>query len=268
MKQPKLQPNEPPEEKYSSHNLFLSYKTRNKQARQMDTFTLITSDLLLINIMDKDFPEKPYLKDIELTESNDDASMIHPTASLFVTSLQEASPTNNPAPPMSPERMDTAAVGKPVDPNHFPTQLYKMLDEIDNSQGAAAETVAGRTFVSIVSWQPHGKCFLIHDEDLFSKYVLPKYFCRLKFTSFQRQLHFHGFKRLCKQGMPSVVLCIGGLFGLTNSLFFVMNHRARQRSLLPRPFRKGHARSCHLHREDQEYEGLARSQEEVSGSRT
>jgi hypothetical protein len=95
-------------------------------------------------------------------------------------------------------------VGNAVDPSHFPSQLYKMLEEIDSNSGAAAEQIEGKAFSSLVSWQPHGKCLLIHDEDMFSKHVLTRYFCRLKFTSFQRQLHFHGFKRLCKQGKPSI----------------------------------------------------------------
>jgi len=95
------------------------------------------------------------------------------------------------------------ATAKKVDPNHFPSQLYKMLEEIDSKTGAAGEVeqATGQIFSRIVSWQPHGKCFLIHNEDKFSNVVLPKYFCRLKYTSFQRQLHFHGFSRLCKQGM-------------------------------------------------------------------
>jgi HSF-type DNA-binding len=105
----------------------------------------------------------------------------------------------------SPMLSSTGApiVGKAVDPSQFPTQLYKMLEEIDSNSGAAAEQIEGKAFSSLVSWQPHGKCILIHDENMFSQHVLTKYFCRLKFTSFQRQLHFHGFKRLSKQGKPS-----------------------------------------------------------------
>ena len=105
---------------------------------------------------------------------------------------EEANPTTS-APSLPPP--------KEVDPNHFPTALHRMLNEIDNNEGAAASAAAsGDEFSSIVSWQPHGKCFLIHNEKKFCDSVLPKYFCRLKYTSLQRQLHFHGFKRLCKQG--------------------------------------------------------------------
>lgn len=160
-------------------------------------FALINSDLLLINIMEKDF-EKQSPKEIDTTKKNkeENSTMIHPSTLSNASQLMStgASPT------ASPGSTVASSVGKTVDPNHFPTHLYKMLEEIDNAQGAAAATVEGKTFAQIVSWQPHGKCLLIHDEDMFSKYVLPKYFCRLKFTSFQRQLHFHGFKRLCKQG--------------------------------------------------------------------
>lgn len=174
----------------------------------MDTLTI--SELLLINIqMEKDFPEKPSIKKdiIEPTKSNvkrDTDTMIHPSSSTSPPAFRDVSASNNGSPSTSPGSTVGTLVGKPVDPNHFPTHLYRMLEQIDNSEGHASQIVDGRTFVSICSWQPHGKCFLIHDEDLFSKYVLPKYFCRLKFTSFQRQLHFHGFKRLCKQGMYSI----------------------------------------------------------------
>lgn len=164
----------------------------------MRTFAILATDFFPLDIMDRDFLEKPSLKDIELPKSDQDDAMIHPSASILSPqSLRDSSSPQHNSTSASP--VNTGAA-KAVDPNHFPTHLYKMLEEIDNGEGAAAETVEGKTFASIVSWQPHGKCFLIHDEDKFSKYVLPKYFCRLKFTSFQRQLHFHGFKRLCKQG--------------------------------------------------------------------
>jgi HSF-type DNA-binding len=171
----------------------------------MHTFALLSADFFPLDIMDRDFSEKPSLKDIELTKSNqgNPDNMIHPSSSLIAPqSLRDVSSPKDTSRAASPGN-----AAKVVDPNHFPTHLYKMLEEIDNRAGVAADLVEGKTFVSIVSWQPHGKCFLIHDEDMFSKYVLPKYFCRLKFTSFQRQLHFHGFKRLCKQGESSHCPC-------------------------------------------------------------
>ncbi|CAB9511390.1 transcription factor [Seminavis robusta] len=51
-----------------------------------------------------------------------------------------------------------------------------------------------------IAWQPHGRCFFIHNQEEFSKSILPKWFPRLKYPSFQRQLHKHGFRRLHSQG--------------------------------------------------------------------
>jgi hypothetical protein len=57
-------------------------------------------------------------------------------------------------------------------------------------------------FASIVSWQPHGKAFLIHKPDAFASSVLPKYFEGSKFRSFQRQLHIYGFQRIKNKNSP------------------------------------------------------------------
>lgn len=51
----------------------------------------------------------------------------------------------------------------------------------------------------IVSWQPHGGCFLVHKPKEFKK-ILPKYFGLTKVSSFQRQLNLYGFKCLVRNG--------------------------------------------------------------------
>ena len=66
----------------------------------------------------------------------------------------------------------------------FPTKLYEMINEIDN-QG----------FAEVVSWQPHGRCFKVHDVSTF-KVLLQSYFKLSKLASFQRQLNLYGFQRL------------------------------------------------------------------------
>lgn len=63
----------------------------------------------------------------------------------------------------------------------FPMKLHAMLDKIDND-GLA----------HIISWQPHGRCFLVHKPKEFVENVLQQYFKQSKMTSFQRQLN------LCK----------------------------------------------------------------------
>jgi len=67
----------------------------------------------------------------------------------------------------------------------FPEKLHFMLGCID-SEGLA----------DIVRWQPHGRCFMVHQPKEFLAKVMPKYFRQSKLTSFQRQLNLYGFSRL------------------------------------------------------------------------
>ena len=72
--------------------------------------------------------------------------------------------------------------------NPFPTILHKLLSETD------------ATGVSeIISWQPHGRSFLIHKPKEFVKDVVPQYFKHSKLSSFQRQLSLYGFVRLTNE---------------------------------------------------------------------
>ena len=71
----------------------------------------------------------------------------------------------------------------------FPTKLHNMLDHIDEHESELS---------SIVSWQPHGRCFLVKDIKQFTKDVLPRFFEQKKYPSFQRQLNLYGFNRLTK----------------------------------------------------------------------
>lgn len=67
----------------------------------------------------------------------------------------------------------------------FPLKLHLMLDN------ANAEM-----FEDIVSWQPHGRCFKVHEPKKFVEIVMPRWFNQSRFTSFQRQLNLYGFCRL------------------------------------------------------------------------
>ncbi len=68
----------------------------------------------------------------------------------------------------------------------FPLKLHEMLI------ATAAEGME-----DIVSWQPHGRCFLVHKPKEFVE-LLPRFFKLSKLASFQRQLNLYGFQRLTR----------------------------------------------------------------------
>jgi hypothetical protein len=67
----------------------------------------------------------------------------------------------------------------------FPMKLHAILDQVE-ADGLA----------HVISWQPHGRCFVIREAKEFTDHVMPKYFRQTKLTSFQRQLNLYGFSRL------------------------------------------------------------------------
>jgi hypothetical protein len=71
----------------------------------------------------------------------------------------------------------------------FPMKLHNMLEHISLNDPTLAE---------IVSWQPHGRCFLVKDIKTFTSDVLPRFFQQRKYASFQRQLNLYGFNRITK----------------------------------------------------------------------
>jgi hypothetical protein len=70
--------------------------------------------------------------------------------------------------------------------NAFPLKLYEMLSLVERDG-----------FSGVVSWQPHGRCFVVHKPDKF-KTILSRYFKLSKVASFQRQLNLYGFMRLTR----------------------------------------------------------------------
>jgi hypothetical protein len=69
----------------------------------------------------------------------------------------------------------------------FPLKLHAMLDQIEQDGHA-----------DVISWQPHGRCFVVHKPKEFVDNILQKYFKQSKLTSFQRQLNLYGFQRLTR----------------------------------------------------------------------
>ena len=81
----------------------------------------------------------------------------------------------------------------------FPAKLYRMLEQIEKNEGAICQNL--QDVKLIISWQPHGRCFKVHDIKAFENEVLPHFFPQQrKYASFRRQLSIYGFKRLLKTG--------------------------------------------------------------------
>lgn len=64
----------------------------------------------------------------------------------------------------------------------FPVKLHNLLESNEWSD--------------IISWQPHGRCFVIRKPEEFIKNVMPRHFRQTKLTSFQRQLNLYCFLRI------------------------------------------------------------------------
>jgi hypothetical protein len=73
----------------------------------------------------------------------------------------------------------TKARGGVVAP--FPMKLHYILSQEEVSD--------------IVSWQPHGRSFKIHNPEKFLEKVMPLHFEQTKLSSFRRQLNLYGFRR-------------------------------------------------------------------------
>lgn len=67
----------------------------------------------------------------------------------------------------------------------FPIQLHAMLENIEREG-----------YGHVISWQPHGRCFVIHNKKEFISHVMPVFMRQSKFPSFRRQLNLYGFQRI------------------------------------------------------------------------
>lgn len=83
----------------------------------------------------------------------------------------------------------SGATSSTVSQASFPLKLQRILDQ--------AEATGKK---DIISWQGHGRAFLVHDSDRFVNEVVSKYFSQTKYSSFQRQLHMYNFKRITGLG--------------------------------------------------------------------
>lgn len=90
---------------------------------------------------------------------------------------------SNIPPPPEGEKILKMSKGGVTEP--FPLKLHRMLTRVEEEG-----------LQSAVSWQPHGRCFHVHDNREFVEKVLCRYFAQKKPASFQRQLNLYGFIRI------------------------------------------------------------------------
>lgn len=64
----------------------------------------------------------------------------------------------------------------------FPMKVYEMLEDADRPE---------KNFSHIVSWNPIGNGFKVHNKDCFTKEIVPHYFNLTKYKSFQRQVSIY-----------------------------------------------------------------------------
>mmetsp|Transcript_3437 Transcript_3437/g.6486 ORF Transcript_3437/g.6486 Transcript_3437/m.6486 type:complete len:213 (-) Transcript_3437:243-881(-) len=69
----------------------------------------------------------------------------------------------------------------------FPLKLHELLERAEIER-----------LTDIISWQPHGRAFVVHQPKKFVSGLMPRFFRQTKLTSFQRQLNLYGFNRLTK----------------------------------------------------------------------
>ena len=89
-----------------------------------------------------------------------------------------------------PDSMSSENESSRLSDDSFPMILHRMLDEVEKEG-----------FAHVISWQPHGRAFIIRDASLFSRIIMPKYFPKSKkITSIQRQFNIYGFEKLTRDG--------------------------------------------------------------------
>lgn len=69
----------------------------------------------------------------------------------------------------------------------FPLKLHELLEKAEEEK-----------LTHIVSWQPHGRAFVVHQPKKFVTELMHRFFRQTKLTSFQRQLNLYGFSRLTR----------------------------------------------------------------------
>jgi hypothetical protein len=85
----------------------------------------------------------------------------------------------------------------------FPVKVYEMLEDADRPE---------KNFSHIVSWNPIGNGFKVHNKDCFTKEIVPHYFNLTKYKSFQRQVSLYIYiSCILKKKILNLLIVIGFL---------------------------------------------------------
>jgi hypothetical protein len=100
----------------------------------------------------------------------------------------------------------------------FPFKLHAMLHDVARDGNDA-----------IVSWLPNGMQFRIHRPTEFAHFIMPRYFDKTKYRSFQRQLHIYGFQRVTDKKSPDFGAYHHELFqwGMSHLCFNMIRHKIK-----------------------------------------
>ena len=137
----------------------------------------------------------PPLFVLHLVQNHDEIPLSHAITNLLegvyckqapASTVQPSESTNTFQQPSTMECTDDSTHGATKEFIQFPWKLHEMLDNAD---------VEG--FSDIVSWLPGStNSFKVHQRGVFGEGIMPRYFKKIQFKSFRRQINMWGFERI------------------------------------------------------------------------
>lgn len=98
----------------------------------------------------------------------------------------------------------------------FPYKLYRLLETIEET---STDDVA-----ACIMWLPHGRAFIVRNEDVFVSKVLSAHFKQTRLRSFTRQLLLWGFKRYARIKNQSCISLFTSICHTAMCLLTLVHH--------------------------------------------
>jgi hypothetical protein len=83
----------------------------------------------------------------------------------------------------------------------FPCLLHRCLSDIEELAKRDTDMLRLK---SVIGWQQNGESFKVFDKKKFEQMIMPVWFPRIKYSSFQRQLRMYGFAKVSVDGGETV----------------------------------------------------------------